>query len=438
VDAEFVVAVSADPDRPADQDRPATADGALALGRDVELLLEPRGGVPEPITGAAELVDLVTRYAAGSGPVAVDAERASGYRYSQRAYLVQLRREGAGTALIDPIALPDLSGLGAVIGDAEWVLHAASQDLACLAEVGLRPGTLFDTELAGRLLGYPRVGLGSMVEEVLGLRLEKGHSAADWSTRPLPGPWLNYAALDVEVLLDLRDSLERQLEQAGKLGWARQEFAAIAAAPAPVPRSEPWRRTSGLHKIRNRRQLAAVRELWLSRDELAQERDIAPGRVLPDSAIVTAVLADPKSTTELQALPVFGGRHHRRLANRWFGALQRARRVPDAALPQHTMQNDGPPPVNRWVERDPVAAARLAAVRGGLAELAERLRVPVENLLTPELVRRLAWSPPRDTDLPGVAEVLRSGGARAWQVELTAGPLSDALGRILAADPAAD
>jgi len=193
-----------------------------------------------------------------------------------------------------------------------------------------------------------------------------------------------------------------------------------------------------LHKIRNRRQLAAVRELWLSRDELAQHRDLAPGRVLPDSAILTAVLADPKSTSELQALPIFGGRHHRRLANRWFGALQRAHRVPESALPQQTMQNDGPPPVNRWTERDPVAAARLAAARGGLAELAERLRVPAENLLAPELVRRLAWSPPPDADLAGVAEVLHRGGARAWQVELTAGPLSDALGRVLAAGPVAD
>ena len=408
---------------------------AVIPARDVQLLLEPRDGVPEPITSAAGLAELIDRYASGSGPVAVDAERASGYRYSQRAYLVQLRREGAGTALIDPIALPDLAGLAAVIGDMEWVLHAASQDLPCLAELGMRPAALFDTELAGRLLGYPRVGLGSMVEEVLGLRLEKGHSAADWSTRPLPPPWLNYAALDVEVLLDLRDCLERELAEAGKLEWARQEFAAISAAPPAPPRAEPWRRTSGLHKIRNRRQLAAVRELWQSRDELARQRDIAPGRVLPDSAIVTAVLADPKSIGELQALPVYGGRHHRRLANRWFSALQQARRLPEAGLPLHAVHTDGPPPINRWAERDPAAAARLVAARGRLAALAEQCRLPVENLLAPDLVRRLSWSPPPDVEPAGVAAALRRGGAREWQVELTAGPLSDALGSVPATPP---
>ena len=143
--------------------------------------------------------------AAGEGPVAIDAERASGYRYGQRAYLVQVRREGAGTWLIDPVGCPDLTPLDEAIGAAEWILHAATQDLACLAEVGLRPRQLFDTELAARILGLPRVGLAAVVEHYLGLSLAKEHSAVDWSTRPLPEPWLRYAALDVEVLDELRN-----------------------------------------------------------------------------------------------------------------------------------------------------------------------------------------------------------------------------------------
>jgi hypothetical protein len=83
----------------------------------------------------------------------------------------------------------------------------ASQDLPCLAEVGFRPRQLFDTETAGRLLGYPRVALGTLVEEVIGFHLEKGHSAADWPVRPLGEEVLRYAALDVEVLIELRDAL---------------------------------------------------------------------------------------------------------------------------------------------------------------------------------------------------------------------------------------
>ena len=153
---------------------------------------------------------------------------------------------------------------------AEWVLHAASQDLPCLADIGLTPPSLFDTELAGRLLGHPRVGLGAMCESVLGLALEKGHAAADWSTRPLPEDWLKYAALDVEVLVELRDALAAELEATGKTEWARQEFEHVASAPPPAPRVDPWRRTSGMHRVRKPRQLAIIRELWLARDEVAR------------------------------------------------------------------------------------------------------------------------------------------------------------------------
>ncbi len=233
-------------------------------------LLEPRDGLPPVVETEAALAEVTGRLARGEGPVAVDAERASGYRYGQRAYLVQLRRAGAGTVLIDPIACPELSGVDSALGDAEAVLHAASQDLPCLAEVGFRPRRLFDTELAGRLLGYPRVALGTLVEEVLGFHLEKGHSAADWSVRPLREELLRYAALDVEVLVELRDALAAELATQGKTEWARQEFEAVLATrPAPV-RPDPWRRTSGIHRVQSRRGLAVVRELWTVRDRIAQ------------------------------------------------------------------------------------------------------------------------------------------------------------------------
>jgi ribonuclease D len=271
-------------------------------------LLEPREGIPPVIADEESLAEVIAAFAAGSGPVAVDAERASGYRYGQRAYLVQLRREGAGSALIDPVACPDLSGLGEALSGVEWVLHAATQDLPCLREIGMLPTQLFDTELAGRLAGFPRVGLGAMVENVLGFVLEKGHSAVDWSTRPLPEPWLRYAALDVELLVDLRDALEKDLDRQGKLEWARQEFDAIASAPPAEPRKDPWRRTSGMHKVRRRRQLAVVRELWQTRDRMAQRRDVSPGKVLGDAAIVEAALALPANVHALAALTGFGHR----------------------------------------------------------------------------------------------------------------------------------
>ena len=392
-------------------------------------LLVPRDGVPEVITDQAGLAAAVERFARAHGPVAVDAERASGFRYGQRAYLVQLRREGAGTALIDPIACPDLSGLAAALADAEWVLHAASQDLPCLRELAFVPGSLFDTELGGRLAGFPRVGLGPMIEDLLGYHLEKGHSADDWSTRPLPEPWLRYAALDVELLVDLRNAVWWELEEQGKLDWARQEFEAVRTAPPAEPRAEPWRRTSGVHRVRKARNLAVVRALWQRRDQLARRRDMAPGRVLPDAAIIEAATKLPKNVHELRAVPGFSGRTRSADAVGYFSALESALALPDRELPHHPPRTDAPPPAKAWERSDPAAAARLAAARPAVTAIADEHRVPAENLLLPDLLRRLCWTPPKDLEDPAVAEFLRAGGARPWQVELTAHVLGAALRR---------
>jgi ribonuclease D len=389
--------------------------------------LEPRDGLPTVITTRSALERAITAVERGSGPVAMDAERASGYRYGQRAYLVQLRRAGAGTLLIDPTACPDLSGLNAAIGPAEVILHAATQDLPCLAEIGLVPERIFDTELAGRLLGYPRVGLGTMVETVLGYTLEKGHSAADWSTRPLPEEWLRYAALDVELLIELRDALDEELRHADKHEWAEQEFAAILTAPPKEPRADPWRRTSGIHRVRNRKGLAVVRELWTTRDEIARERDISPGRVLPDAAIVDAATSPPPTVQDLARRPQFRGRNARPHMTTWFRAIQRAQTLRDDALPEQTLLGDGPPPAHRWSERDPVAAARLTAARAVVTGIAEEHGLPAENLIQPDAVRRLTWAPPEEITADAVAGALTDAGARPWQISLVAAPLAEAL-----------
>jgi ribonuclease D len=395
-------------------------------------LLEPREGLPPLVVTAEDLAEATLRLGSGTGPVAVDAERASGFRYGHRAFLVQLRRSDAGTVLIDPVACPDLSGIDEALSGTEAVLHAANQDLPCLADLGFRPQQIFDTELAGRLLGYPRVGLGTLVEEVLGLTLEKTHSAADWSTRPLPQEWLRYAALDVEVLVELRDALAAQLAEEDKTGWAEQEFAAILAARPAPPRPDPWRRTSGIHRVRSRRNLAIVRELWLERDEIAQRRDISPTRILPDAAIVEAARAAPSSLAELVKLPGFTGRGARRYGPDWLRAVRRAKSLPDSALPESSAPpGEGPPPAHRWAERDPVAAKRLAAARAAVAALADSGHLPAENLLAPDAVRRLSWQPPEPLAPETIAAELERYGARAWQIEITAVPIAMALLRLI-------
>ncbi len=392
-------------------------------------LLTLRDGLPEITETRAQLAEVVRRVASGTGPIALDAERASGYRYSPRAYLIQLRRQGSGTALVDPITYADLTSLHDAIGDAEWILHAASQDIPCLREVGLVPTRLFDTELAARLLGYPRVGLATLVEVIMGRSMRKEHSAVDWSKRPLPKPWLEYAALDVEVLLELREVIVAELEESGKTDWAEQEFRHLINH-VPPPRQDPWRRTSGIHKAKGRRALAAVRELWTTRDEIAQQRDTTPGRLVPDSSLIIAANTMPTTTGDLLDTQGFHGRGARRYADRWLAALDTARRLRDSDLPPLTVRSDGPPAPRVWAERDPVAAARLSTARELVNVFAEERTVPVENLLTPDYLRRVLWKPPsadRAEMEPAVAAELQALGARTWQIEIMAPMLTQAI-----------
>lgn len=416
--------------RPTDADTADPAVDAEAEASPEVELLRLADGLPPVIDTTEALVDYCSALAAGSGPVAIDAERASGYRYSNRAYLIQVRRDGAGTALIDPIPLDSLAPLQEAIGDAEWILHAATQDLPCLADVGLRPAALFDTELAGRLLNYPRVGLATLVETLLGVQMLKEHSAVDWSTRPLPEPWLEYAALDVEVLVELRELLAAQLVAAGKDDWARQEFEHLRGFEV-TPRVDAWRRTSGLHRVRGRRALGAVKALWETRDRIARERDVTPGRLIPDSAIVAAATALPTDRGALMSTQGFHGRGASRYAKEWLAAIRAAVDADEADLPTRVTRGDGPPSPRAWAEKDPVAARRLELARASMAEIATTNDLPVENLLTPDTVRRAMWTPPATRDpvalLEALIDQLRALGARSWQVGLTAAALAQAV-----------
>ncbi|WP_293004413.1 ribonuclease D [Mycobacterium sp.] len=413
----------------------APQDTPDAAEPDVTPLLHPADGVPDLSVTADEIQAAATLLAQGHGPFAVDAERASGFRYSNRAYLIQIRRAGAGTVLIDPVShggdsLTVLRPIADVLADDEWILHAADQDLPCLAEVGMQPPALYDTELAGRLAGFDRVNLAAMTQRLLGVGLAKGHGAADWSRRPLPAAWLNYAALDVEVLIDLRAAIAGVLAEQNKTGWAAEEFDFLrsgASQGPPTTRRDRWRRTSGIHKVRNQRGLAAVREMWTIRDEIAQRRDIAPGRILPDSAIIEAATVDPKTLEDLVALPIFGGKRQRRSASTWLAALRYARENPGP--PEEAEPPNGPPAPARWARRRPEAAVRLDASRAALRDLSERVSVPTENLVTPDLIRRLCWDweEPVGDVATAIDEFLAAGQARNWQRKLAVPVLAAAL-----------
>ena len=404
-------------------------------------LTAPEDGTPPLIDDAAGLQIVLEQLAAGAGPIAIDAERASGFRYSARAYLIQIFRRGGGLHLIDPIALagnPLIAQLGEILSRDEVVIHASTQDLPCLREFGINPKILFDTELGARIAGLERVGLAPLCESLLEISLAKEHSAVDWSIRPLLQEWLDYAALDVLVLLDLKDKVEMILKETSKLEYAREDFASILKAPPAKAKSDPWRRTSGMHLIKGRFELAIIRYLWTKRDQIAQQSDIAAGRLLSDSILVDIARYKPQSKSDFLSLPSVRARiKNERLKDRvdlWWDAIGESYQIPESDWPEMRGRGEGLPPPRIWKERYPRAHAHLTHARHLLQEISQANSIPVENLLTPDLVRRVLFDEGREARhtldsalIEKVSVQLREGGARKWQITLCAQSLALAL-----------
>ena len=400
-------------------------------------LLQPSAGTPEIIDTEEAFRAALDQLAQGSGPFAVDAERASGFRYSARAYLIQIKRTDGGLHLIDPIPFGPghqlFSELNKLLNTDEVILHASTQDLPCLRELGINPVKLFDTELAGRIAGLPRVGLGPLLESLMGVLLAKEHSAADWSARPLPKDWLTYAALDVELLVELRNHMYTILADAKKLPWALEEFASILKAPPAPPRVDPWRRTSGMHKIKRRDQLAVIKSLWIARDEIASQQDIAAGKLLNDSAIVELAIAVPTTKKEFEKCLRPLGLRARWMENLqlWLDSIASAVALPEDQWPAMRTNADTLPPIKLWRDKFPEKFAPLSHARAAIELIAEENQIPVENLITPEHVRRVCWKPPvgatATLSVSLVETALSELGARQWQIDLVAPSLAAAL-----------
>jgi ribonuclease D len=371
------------------------------------------------IADPASLQTAIDQLRAGTGPIAIDAERASGYRYFQRAYLLQLYRRNTPIVLIDPIGL-DLAPLRELVNELPWILHAATQDLPCLNELELYPPELFDTELAAKILGHPKVGLAALTESLLAVSLAKEHSAVNWSIRPLQASWLSYAALDVELLPELMDKLAAELERTGRMEWANQEFATLKTFKPNPPRADQWRRISGLHELAHRRQKAIAKELWLARDNIARELDLAPGRLLNDRIIVAlANLASQKviTTEDVKKLVRNPAQDY---LNQWLDAIQTAKTLSEAELPRSTRRDDAIPNPKSWEEIKPTAAARWNKYRPAANELAAELEISPEVLVSPDLLRRYCWD---DNEVVLQTEIetrLIELGSRRWAANLLA------------------
>lgn len=361
------------------------------------------------------LSELAASHFESTGWLAVDAERASGFRYFQRAYLIQFHFENGVTWLIDPHLFDEGDAGRRALNELtqalprNWILHAATQDFPCLFELGLRPERVFDTELAAKLIGLEKVGLASILQQLHGIELAKEHSAADWSQRPLTASMLGYAALDVQHLHELKESLSNAIFEVGREEWAVQEFDHLLTFAPKPPDEYKWLRLPGVKQARDQTVSKIAKAIWSARELLAQELDISPGRILPDSSIAAAAIAKPSSRRELASNKAFSGRMSRTKLDLWWGAVESA----ESQDVHVTAASEAIPHHRSWERRFPDAYRRYGELRPILIDLAAKHGLRPEVLISPDAIRSVAFAPP---DQPKALEVIfDKHRVRQWQ-----------------------
>lgn len=341
--------------------------------------------------------------------VGVDVERADWNRYWRAAALIQVGGEGR-VALVDPLALDDLTALNEFLAPRLAVLHAMENDLAPLAAAGVAPARIADTAVAAALLGLP-TGLEGLLRDLLGVTLGGDKSAmqrADWEARPLSADMLAYAAGDVADLPALWESLAARLEAAGRKSWYDEEIAAGLALP-PVQERRDWSRTKGAGRL-DAAARSRLRALWDARERLARDSDVAPGRILADRVLVDLATSPAASTAEL------GRRGVRRQAVRDFGTALIGALQNGPAVAVEVPRRSGRRPDDRDRER----VDTLRALR---ADKAREVGVDA-GVLCPS--RTLLGAVLADPATP--AELRAALGLRNWQWDVVGAAFSEALG----------
>jgi ribonuclease D len=376
----------------------------------------PTGSASNLVVSDSQFARVIERL--GREPLlAVDTEAASFHRYHDRIYLIQLSSRSE-TAVVDPLAVKDLSALGValVAPEIEIIFHDADYDLRILdRDYRFRATHLFDTRVAAQLLNEPGIGLAALLEKYQSVRLDKRFQRADWSLRPLQSGMLEYAADDTRFLPALRDLLKERLEAAGRWEWAKEEFLALESIRWTDPglQEEAYLRVKGVRVLKGK-QLAVMRALFAWRERVASQLDRAPFRVLHNDVLLAVAKAMPGDLASLREAARLSPDVLRRRGPDLLEAVAAGLAAPADSIPTFERVRRPPP--------DPEFDARLERLKAARNALATRLEL-APGVLCPngilEAVARL--NPARVADLAAVTEM------RAWQREVLGRELLEAL-----------
>jgi ribonuclease D len=349
-------------------------------------------------------VDTFLGSIANARTLALDTEGASFHRFVDRIYLLQLSTREQ-TAILDPIPIGSPPMLGRLLEDpnVEIVFHDADYDLRLLRQdYGWLVRNIFDTRVAAQLLGIKSFGLAALLERYFGVKLDKKFQRADWSMRPLSQGMLDYAAHDTFHLLELRDRLQHDLDRAGRLDWAREEFALLEGTRwADEDPAAGFLRIKGARDL-TRRELVILRELVPWRDEIARALDRATFRVIGNEQLLEIAKRHPSSRDELAAIKGMPRGLLDTRGGEVLDAVERGLVVADTDLPRF-------PKAPRW-ERDADFDARVSALKSVRDEAAARLDLDPGVLCSRDRLEAVARKRPKSREeLDSVTEL------RNWQ-----------------------
>lgn len=336
--------------------------------------------------------------------IGVDLESDSLFHYTEKVCLLQISTVKKNL-LIDPLSIKDLSPLAPLFSSRKIrkILHGSDYDIRSLhRDFKIEVCSLFDTQIAARILGYNETGLASLLREHFNVKLEKKYQKRDWSKRPLPDSMLAYGVHDTCYLIPLSRILEERLNEKNRFKWFEEECELLSKVRFTQANEESlFIKFKGARKLASRN-LAILETILKLREELAMKKDRPPFKILRNDQILSIATEQPSSLNELKYL---GEGQVNKMGKIILDKVEEALKIPEKDLPRYPKQESKPV--------EPVLNKNIKALKDWRNKTAGKLELDPSLLCTNAQIQSLVQACPEDVSRLRKMDILKK-----WQVNL--------------------